>query len=111
MIRNRRRLAAVVPAVLLAIGAPVPGARALGAEALPTDTCGHTSVEGQAATAGTTDEICVGSGLVQIGPAVGQAVTLAGPTITGSATIGTSVVSAGDVATRPMFQRGFIARR
>jgi hypothetical protein len=99
MILTRRALAAVVASAgVLAIGAPVP-ARALGPEASPTDACGHSSVEGQGATAGTTDQICVGSGLVYIAPADGQIATLAGPTITGSAVVGNLVVSAGDVAT------------
>jgi hypothetical protein len=131
MIPTRRRLVALVASVgVLAIAAsapvagaalpagfPMPGATglggfttpvasapiggaALGAEALP-GACAHKSVEGQGATAGTTDQVCVGSGLVFIGPAIGQVATVIGPTIIGPAVIGTSVVSAGDVAAGP----------
>jgi hypothetical protein len=80
--------------------APIGGA-ALGADALPAGDCAHKSVEGQGATAGTTDQVCVGSGLVFIGPAIGQVATVIGPTVIGPAVIGTSVVSAGDVAAGP----------
>jgi hypothetical protein len=80
--------------------APV-GLAAIGAEALPSGVCRHTSVEGQGATAGTSDQVCVGSGLVYIGPAIGQVATVIGPTIIGPAVVGTSVISAGNVATGP----------
>jgi hypothetical protein len=108
---------AALPAGFPMPGLPLPGATplgglntaayvpvglaAVGAEALPAGACGHKSVEGQGATAGTTDQVCVGSGLVFIGPAIGQVATVIGPTVIGPAVIGTSVVSAGDVAAGP----------
>jgi hypothetical protein len=55
-------------------------------------------MEGQGATGGTTNHICQGSGLVFVGPALGQVAAVIGPTVIGPAVIGTTVVSAGDAA-------------
>ena len=59
--------------------------------------CSNHSIEGQGATAGTENKICMGGGLVFIGPSVGQVATLIGPTVIGPAQIGSAVVSAGNV--------------
>jgi len=61
--------------------------------------CGSSSgAEGQGGTAGTNAYICAGSGLVFVGPAIGQIASVIGPTIIGPATIGAISVSAGDSA-------------
>jgi hypothetical protein len=80
--------------------APV-GLAAVGAEAFPAGACAHKSVEGQGATAGTTDQVCNAGGLVYVGPAIGQVATVIGPTIIGPAVVGNLVVSAGNVAAGP----------
>jgi hypothetical protein len=101
-----KRLAVVLGVTgVLAIGGSVAGAGAASAAVLPAfdglgsgpEACSHHSVEGQGATAGTQSQVCQGSGLTLIGASFGQAATVVGPAITG-AQVGTSVVSAGNVA-------------
>jgi hypothetical protein len=119
MISTRQRLAAAVAVVgLLAGGAPLAGAGAAagapltaavaGVAPLPVvpftpgvGPCGTLTADGQGGTAGVENRICVGSGLVFVGPSVGQVASVMGPTIIGPAVIGTSVVSAGNVAVVP----------
>jgi hypothetical protein len=118
MISTRQRVAALIAATAgLALSAPAAGASATtgaglpwaaglpagglpGLGALPSGggVCGTQTTEGQGAVAGTESKICLGAGLVFVGPAVGQIATVIGPTIMGPAVIGTSVVSAGNVA-------------
>lgn len=71
----------------------------LGLDGAPSgvETCSNRNSEGQGATAGTENKICMGSGLVFIGPSVGQVAALIGPTVIGPAQIGNAVVSAGNV--------------
>jgi hypothetical protein len=57
-------------------------------------SAGH---DGQGGTAGTQTIVCMGSGLVFIGPSTGQIANVIGPTIIGS-NVGTVVVSAGNGA-------------
>jgi hypothetical protein len=60
--------------------------------------CATAGVEGQGGTGGTANHICQGSGLVFVGPSVGQVAAVIGPTIIGPAVIGATVVAAGDGA-------------
>jgi hypothetical protein len=113
MPRRRRRAAVVVAIAGLSICAPAVSAHAeTGATPAPPDlevpalsgapfgpdSCAGYSMAGQGGTAGTENKICQGSGLVFVGPSVGQIATVIGPTIIGPAVIGTTVVSAGNVA-------------
>src|SRR5258708_17072120 len=107
MMPTQKRLAVVLAVTgVLAIGGSVAGAGAASAAGLPlfdgvpggAEACSNTNVEGQGATAGTENKICQGSGLTFIGPSLGQAATMVGPTFVGTPLIGTSVVSAGNVA-------------
>ncbi|MCW3066927.1 MAG: hypothetical protein JWN32_4099 [Solirubrobacterales bacterium] len=77
------------------VGVNLPG---LADAAVPTATCGTATNDGQGRTGGTATEVCMGSGLNFVGPAVGQIASVIGPTIIGPAVIGTSVQSAGNVA-------------
>jgi hypothetical protein len=63
----------------------------------PTGTgpCASISTERQGPTGENPTQICVGSGLVFVAPAVGQIASVIGPTIIGPAVIGTLVNSAG----------------
>jgi hypothetical protein len=110
MMPTPKRLAVVLAVTgVLAIGGSVAGASAASAAGLAlfdgvpggAEACTNKSVEGQGATAGTENRVCQGSGLTFIGPSLGQAATMVGPTIVGTPLIGTSVVAAGDVATAP----------
>ena len=85
-------------AVAITTGPPVR-ADLLGFDGAPSgpETCSNRNSEGQGATAGTENKICMGSGLVFIGPSVGQVAALIGPTVIGPAQIGNAVVSAGNV--------------
>jgi hypothetical protein len=61
--------------------------------------CGSSSgAEGQGGTGGTNAYLCVGAGLVFVGPAIGQIASVIGPTIIGPAVVGAVNVSAGDAA-------------
>jgi hypothetical protein len=61
--------------------------------------CGTaTGAYGQGAAGGTAAQVCMGTGLSFVGPAVGQIATVIGPTIIGPAVIGNVVVSAGNGA-------------
>lgn len=61
--------------------------------------CGRSTPEGQGGT-GTANEneICQGGGLAFVGPAMGQAVSIIGPTIIGPTAVGNIAMGAGDVA-------------
>jgi hypothetical protein len=83
---------------VLVVGVPAAGASAAQDLPLATGPCGTATADGQGGNAGTNSQVCVGTGNATIAPAVGQIATVNGPTITGSATIGTSVQSAGEVA-------------
>jgi hypothetical protein len=118
MLSTRKRLAAVIAAIgVLASVAPVAGARAaipgfpglsgvapLGVSPLGGDfagsvgPCSRSSAEGQAGTGSYATQVCQGSGLSFVGPAVGQVASVIGPTIIGPTSIGSVVVSAGNVA-------------
>jgi hypothetical protein len=85
----------------LALGVQAAGASA--AENFTTSTldgpCAtYTGPEGQGGAAGINNQICIGAGGAAIGESIGQVATIAGPTISGSAVIGTSIVAAGDAA-------------
>jgi hypothetical protein len=59
--------------------------------------CGSASdTPGQGATAGTASQVCMGSGLSFVGPAIGQIATVIGPTIISPGFVGNVVVSAGN---------------
>jgi hypothetical protein len=60
--------------------------------------CSSTIAGGVGPPGQTTSQVCQGSGLTFIGPAVGQVASVIGPTTIGPAFIGTSIVSAGTVA-------------
>jgi len=61
------------------------------------DTCGDNDhVEQQGGSSGTIAKVCQGGGPVWIGAAVGQAVWMGGPVVTGPAQVN-SVVSAGNI--------------
>jgi hypothetical protein len=77
-------------------GATAPSSAA-GAAVAPVGTgpCAAVSTEGQGPTGENPTQICVGSGLVLVAPAVGQIASVIGPTIIGPAVIGTLVSSAG----------------
>jgi hypothetical protein len=87
----------------------LPASSGLAAGALPAfggapfspGACGSVAGEGQGATGGVDTHVCVGAGLVFVGPAIGQIATVIGPTIIGPAVIGTSVTSAGNVIAVP----------
>jgi hypothetical protein len=120
MMHLRKALVSLVAAVaaVLAVGVPAAGASTIPTPAFvpfqgtslfsgvtptagnissPAGPCGTSSgQEGQSATAGTAAQVCTGSGLTFIGPAIGQVATVIGPTIIGPAVIGNVVVSAGN---------------
>jgi hypothetical protein len=81
-------------------GLPTGGLPAFGGAPFSPAACGTAAAEGQGA-AGVDTHVCVGAGLVFVGPAIGQIATVIGPTIIGPAVIGTSVISAGNVITAP----------
>jgi hypothetical protein len=76
-----------VPAGLLAFSGGPTGAEA----------CSRQNLDGQGTTAGTSPQVCIGSGLSFIGPSIGQVATVIGPTTIGPAQVN-SVVSAGNGA-------------
>jgi hypothetical protein len=90
-------VAGACPVTSFHLAAPTDRAR-LGplATAGGPDTCGDNNhVERQGSDAGTEAKVCKGSGPVVIGPAVGQMVTVIGPTVTGPAQLN-SIVATGD---------------
>lgn len=91
MMLHRRRLAAVLGFMVLAICVPVGSASA----SLDNGPCANGDSAG--AVGGSTNSVCQGSGLSFIAPSVGQVATVIGPTVIGPATIGNAIVSAGDV--------------
>lgn len=61
--------------------------------------CGRSTPQGQGGTGSANqNQICQGAGLVFVGPAVGQVVSIVGPTIIGPAAVGNIALGAGDVA-------------
>jgi hypothetical protein len=74
-------------------GSPNSGANGGAAGAGPCGTA--TGEQGFGAMGGTTAEVCTGSGLVFVGPAIGAIASVVGPTIIGPAVVGNLVVSAG----------------
>jgi hypothetical protein len=85
---------ASTPFTAPALGVPGAAAAGLAGFAGPCSTISPHS--GQGATAGTTAQVCQGTGLSFVGPAVGQIATVIGPTIIGPAVVGSVVVSAGN---------------
>jgi hypothetical protein len=77
-----------------ALGVPNGGAAGSLGPAGPCSTVSPHS--GQGATAGTAVQVCQGSGLSFVAPAIGQIATVIGPTIIGPAVVGTLIVSAGN---------------
>jgi hypothetical protein len=71
------------------------GGSAAGVAPVGTGPCASISTERQGPTGENPVQICVGSGLVFVAPAVGQIASVVGPTIIGPAVIGTLVNSAG----------------
>lgn len=57
-----------------------------------------TGQHGQGATAGTVAQVCTGSGLTFIAPAVGQISSIVGPSIITPGPVGTVVVAAGNAS-------------
>ena len=99
MIRIRSALA--TPFVLtaaLAVGVPAAGASPVQGVPDSAGPCSTSTEDALGGNAGTNSQVCIGTGSATIAPAVGQIATTTGPTIDGPATIGTSVVSAGEVA-------------
>jgi hypothetical protein len=102
---------------VLAIGGSVAGAHATMAASLPMRTdvvspallpfdyptgaaaeaCARHTATGQGTTGTTEPQVCIGSGLSFIGPAVGQVATVIGPTTIGPAQVNSNV-SAGNIA-------------
>jgi hypothetical protein len=123
VIRKWKPLTAAVAAIgVLAVGAPAAGATVglpaqaglgqisglggysglwpsggstAGVAPVGTGPCASVSTERQGPTGENPVQICVGSGLVFVAPAVGQIASVIGPTIIGPAVIGTLVNSAG----------------
>jgi hypothetical protein len=93
-------LAAGVPAANASTPFTAPGVGNAGAGlAGVAGACSTVSPHsGQGATAGTASQVCMGSGLSFVGPAIGQVATVIGPTIIGPAVIGSVVVAAGNGA-------------
>src|SRR5438309_6690878 len=109
MIPTGKRLAVTLGvAGVLAIGGSVVSAHATMAASLPVQTdlasagllgydsvgaeaCVRHSYEGQGGTAGNQPQVCLGSGLSFIGPAVGQVATVIGPTTIGPAQVNANV--------------------
>jgi hypothetical protein len=72
---------------------PRPG----GLPSATSSVCGTSSGrDGQGGTAGTANVVCLGAGLVFIGPSTGQIATVIGPTIISPGFVGNVVVSAGN---------------
>jgi hypothetical protein len=118
---RRAFLALLAVTAALGLGAPAAGASTLPAWTAPAWTggtpataggfpgadagfqavapCGHaTNGVGQSDVGGTQSQACLGSGLVFVGPAIGQVASVIGPTIIGPAVVGTSIASAGNAA-------------
>ena len=107
----RKQLAAAI-AALGALGITTPGASADFGLGVPVGTvaspignpvggvapCGRVTPEGQGGTGSSEQQICQGAGLVFVGPADAQIVSVIGPTIIGPTAVGNVAVSAGDVA-------------
>jgi hypothetical protein len=95
----RRAFATSLVAAALAVAASPAVA---GAVEYPTGAIGPCNSvvgpAGQAGTAGTENQVCIGAGAATVGPSVGQIATVAGPTITGPALVGAVVVAAGNAA-------------
>lgn len=99
MRRNHRggAVASVAMAALLIVTASTPAALA---QWLGGGPCGDLpGGDGQGATGGTYAEICQGTGVVFVGPAVGQEVAVIGPRLVGPVNgVGSVNTSAGDIA-------------
>ena len=104
MSRIRRAfVASLVATAALAVGVPTAGASAAEDFVGALGPCStYAGPEGQGGTAGTVTQICMGAGgVADVGASIGQIATVVGPRIDGSPVIGTSIVSAGDVASGP----------
>ncbi|HTE61129.1 MAG TPA: hypothetical protein VK631_12320 [Solirubrobacteraceae bacterium] len=77
------------------VASPGPGFSAAG-------PCSDSrGTEGQGGTARISNQVCMGSGLSFVGPAVAQIASVVGPTIIGPSAVGTVIVSAGNAAAGP----------
>jgi hypothetical protein len=104
---GRRRLLALSAAMgVLAVAAPVSGARAdvvpggvaQGGQAnAPSGCVGPNGPSGVGDAGATENQIC-GAVLAFVGPSIGQVATVIGPTIIGSTVVAPVTVSAGPVA-------------
>jgi hypothetical protein len=92
-------VASLAATAALAVSVPAAGASATANLVTEVGPCATTTYpEGQGGAAGTNNQICVGAGAVSVGESIGQVATVAGPSITGSAVIGNSIVALGDAA-------------
>jgi hypothetical protein len=89
-------VASLAVSAALMFGGPAAGAGAQ--EVIPGPCASTIGPSGQGGTAGTENEVCIGSGVANIGPSSGQIATIVGPTISGPANIGAVVVAAGNGA-------------
>jgi hypothetical protein len=97
-----RQCVAVLGVGLAALGGPLIGAgAAFGVGSFDSGLCSDPGVVAPGATGGTENRICQGSGLVFVGPQVGQIATVVGPTIIGPGFVGNAVSSAGSVVAGP----------
>jgi hypothetical protein len=96
---RRAVVASLAAAAALAVAGPVADAGAAGIITSTLGPCGTTAgPEGQGGPGQTNNQICMGSGLLSVGPSSGQVARVVGPTVAGEAVIGTLIVSAGDAA-------------
>jgi hypothetical protein len=105
---RRAFLAALAVTAALGIGAPAAGASTLPVFTIPTGPgqavgpCGHATNGVGVGNVGQTEaQVCLGSGLAFVAPAIGQIASVIGPTIIGPAVVGTTIVSAGNAVAVP----------
>src|SRR6266513_3132805 len=96
--RKRAVITTLAAAVLSMCATPAPEAVAFGGFEGGAPCDDYPGGDGQGATGGTNNEVCQGSGVIVLGPQVGQVATVIGPTIIGPSTVGVVNTSAGGIA-------------